>query len=171
MDALGFFFITDILLGKGDIVVDLGAAPGGWSQVAVERKAGLVIGIDILPVEPVAGADLIEMDFMDEKAPDVLIKMLGGQADLVMSDLAANTTGHKNTDHLRTVALVEAAAEFAYQTLKPGGAFITKVFQGGAEKTLLNTLKLKFEFVRHAKPKSSRDGSPEIYLVAKGFRG
>ena len=159
------------LLGKGDIVVDLGAAPGGWSQVAVERKAGLVIGIDILPVEPVAGADLIEMDFMDEKAPDVLIKMLGGQADLVMSDLAANTTGHKNTDHLRTVALVEAAAEFAYQTLKPGGAFITKVFQGGAEKTLLNTLKLKFEFVRHAKPKSSRDGSPEIYLVAKGFRG
>ena len=159
------------LLGKGDIVVDLGAAPGGWSQVAVERKAGLVIGIDILPVEPVAGADIIEMDFMDEKAPDVLIKMLGGQADLVMSDLAANTTGHKNTDHLRTVALVEAAAEFAYQTLKPGGAFITKVFQGGAEKTLLNTLKLKFEFVRHAKPKSSRDGSPEIYLVAKGFRG
>ena len=159
------------LLGKGDIIVDLGAAPGGWSQVAVQRKAGLVIGIDILPVEPVAGADIIEMDFMDERAPDILMGMLGGKADLVMSDLAANTTGHKNTDHLRTVALVEAAADFAYQTLKPGGAFVTKVFQGGAEKTLLNTLKLKFEFVRHAKPKSSRDGSPEIYLVAKGFRG
>ncbi len=159
------------LLSKGSIIVDLGAAPGGWSQIAVEHNAGLVIGIDILPVDPVGGADIIEMDFMDEKAPEVLMKMLGGKADLVMSDLAANTTGHRNTDHLRTVALVEAAADFAYHVLKPGGAFITKVFQGGAEKKLLNRLKHKFDYVRHAKPKSSRDGSPEIYLVAKGFRG
>jgi len=158
------------LLSRGDIVVDLGAAPGGWSQVAVERKAKQIIGIDILPVGPVAGADIIEMDFMDEKAPEVLINMLGGQADLVMSDLAANTTGHKNTDHMRTVALVEAAADFALQVLKPGGHFVTKVFQGGAEVNLLNTLKHRFEYVRHAKPKASRVGSPEIYLVAKGFR-
>ena len=159
------------LLKKGAVIVDLGAAPGGWSQIAVENNAGLVIGIDILPVEPVSGADIIEMDFMDESAPDVLMKMLHGKADLVMSDLAANTTGHRQTDHMRTVALVEAAADFAYQVLKPGGAFITKVFQGGAEKQLLNTLKHKFDFVRHAKPNASRDGSPEIYLVAKGFRG
>lgn len=159
------------LLSKGAVIVDLGAAPGGWSQIAVQNHAGRVIGIDILPVEPVAGADIIEMDFMDDAAPKVLIKMLGGQADLVMSDLAANTTGHKNTDHLRTVALVEAAADFAYQVLKPGGAFVTKVFQGGAEKNLLNALKFKFDTVRHAKPKASRDGSPEMYLVAQGFRG
>jgi len=158
------------ILTKGDVVVDLGAAPGGWSQVAVQRKAGLVIGIDILPVEPVADADIIEMDFMDEKAPEVLMKMLGGQADVVMSDLAANTTGHRQTDHLRTVALVEAAADFALQVLKPGGHFVTKVFQGGAEGNLLNMLKHRFDHVRHAKPKASRDGSPEMYLVAKGFR-
>lgn len=159
------------LLARGAIIVDLGAAPGGWSQIAVENGAGKVIGIDILPVEPVAGADIIEMDFMDTKAPQTLIDMLGGQADLVMSDLAANTTGHRKTDHMRTVGLVEAAAEFSFSVLKPGGNFVTKVFQGGAEKVLLNTLKHKFETVRHAKPKASRDGSPEIYLVAKGFRG
>ncbi|PHR57968.1 MAG: 23S rRNA methyltransferase [Robiginitomaculum sp.] len=159
------------LLFKGAVVVDLGAAPGGWSQIAVKKNAGKVIGIDILPVEPVAGADIIEMDFLDERAADVLMNMLGGKADLVMSDLAANTTGHRNTDHLRTVALVELAAHFAFQVLKPGGAFVTKVFQGGAEKTLLDSLKIKFETVRHAKPKSSRDGSPEMYLVAKGYKG
>lgn len=159
------------LLRKGAVIVDLGAAPGGWSQIAVEYNAGLVIGIDILPVEPVGGADIIEMDFMDESAPGVLMNMLGGKADLVMSDLAANTTGHRQTDHMRTVALVEAAADFAYEVLKPGGAFVTKVFQGGAEKELLNSLKHKFDYVRHAKPNASRDGSPEIYLVAKGFRG
>lgn len=159
------------LLKKGMVVVDLGAAPGGWSQIAVENNVGSVIGIDILPVDPVAGADIIEMDFMDDRAPAVLISMLDGKADLVMSDLAANTTGHKKTDHMRTVTLVEAAAEFAYEVLKPGGSFVTKVFQGGAEKNLLNTLKFKFDTVRHAKPKASRDGSPEMYLVAKGFRG
>lgn len=160
------------LLSKGDLIVDLGCAPGGWVQVAIERGARRVVGIDLLPVDMVAGADLIEMDFMDEKAPEKLIGLLDGEKpDIVMSDLAANTTGHRNTDHLKTVALVEAAAEFAMQTLKPGGHFITKVFQGGAEKTLLDRLKDNFEIVKHAKPKASRAGSPEIYLVAKNFRG
>ncbi len=159
------------LLSKDAVIVDLGCAPGGWVQVAMERGAQHVVGIDLLPVDVVAGADLIEMDFMDDKAPAVLIKMLGKAPDLVMSDLAANTTGHRSTDHLKTVALVEAAAEFAMQVLRPGGNFITKVFQGGAEKTLLDRLKANFDVVKHAKPKASRAGSPEIYLVAKGFRG
>ena len=158
------------LLSAGDTVVDLGAAPGGWCQIALEHDVGHLVGIDILPMESMAGADLIEMDFMDDQAPGVLIDRLGGKADLVMSDLAANTTGHRKTDHMRTVALVEAAADFALQVLKPGGNFVSKVFQGGAENNLLNTLKSRFETVRHAKPKSSRAGSPEIYLVAKGFR-
>jgi 23S rRNA (uridine2552-2'-O)-methyltransferase len=158
------------LLKPGATIVDLGAAPGGWCQIALEHKVGHLIGIDILPMETMAGADLIEMDFMDEQAPIVLIERLGGKADLVMSDLAANTTGHRKTDHMRTVALVEAAAEFALEVLKPGGNFVSKVFQGGAEENLLNTLKSRFDTVRHAKPKSSRAGSPEMYLVAKGFR-
>jgi 23S rRNA (uridine2552-2'-O)-methyltransferase len=158
------------LLQPGITVVDLGAAPGGWSQIAIEEKVGQLIGIDILPMEAMAGAEFIELDFMDDKAPDVLKKMLGGRADLVMSDLAANTTGHRKTDHMRTVALVEAAADFALQVLKPGGNFVSKVFQGGAEGNLLNLLKSRFDTVRHAKPKSSRAGSPEMYLVAKGFR-
>lgn len=159
------------LIKRGDLVVDLGAAPGGWVQIALELGAREVIGIDILPVDVVAGAEIIEMDFMDEKAPDVLKEMLGGQPDVVLSDLAANTTGHKNTDHLKTVALVEAAAEFAMDVLKPGGHFVTKVFQGGAEERLLKRLKDNFEYVRHAKPKASRAGSPEMYLVAKRFKG
>lgn len=160
------------LLGKNDLVVDLGCAPGGWVQVAIERGARHVVGIDILPVDIVAGAELIEMDFMDDKAPRKLISMLGEQKpDIVLSDLAANTTGHRSTDHLKTVALVEAAADFAMMTLRPGGHFVTKVFQGGAEKSLLARLKDNFKTVRHAKPKASRAGSPEIYLVAKGFKG
>ena len=159
------------LIKKGALIVDLGCAPGGWVQIAMQRGAGRVVGIDILPVETVAGADLIEMDFMDPNAPNVIKEMLDGAPDLVMSDLAANTTGHRQTDHLKTVALVEAAAEFAMDTLRPGGAFVTKVFQGGAEKTLLKTLKHNFDVVKHAKPKSSRAGSPEMYLVALGFRG
>lgn len=159
------------LLSKDALVVDLGCAPGGWVQVALERGARRVVGIDLLPVDIVAGADLIEMDFMDETAPETLINMLDGhKPDLVMSDLAANTTGHRQTDHLKTVALVEAAAEFAMATLKPGGHFVTKVFQGGAEKTLLDRLKNNFKTVKHAKPKASRSGSPEIYLVALGFK-
>jgi len=164
------------LLKPGAVIVDLGAAPGSWTQIALKAKPSRIIGIDILPVEPFPGAEIIEMDFMDEHAPEVLMKMLAGnngmmRADLVMSDLAANTTGHRQTDHLRTVGLVEAAADFAVQVLKPGGSFISKVFQGGAELNLLNMLNEKFDVVRHAKPKASRDGSPEMYLVAKGFRG
>lgn len=158
------------LLKPGSTIVDLGAAPGGWCQIALEHKVGHLVGIDILPMESMAGADLIEMDFIDEEAPNVLIDRLGGKADLVMSDLAANTTGHRKTDHMRTVALVEAAADFALEVLKPGGDFVSKVFQGGAEKNLLEMLKFRFETVRHVKPKSSRAGSPEIYLVAKGYR-
>jgi len=159
------------LIKPGDIIVDLGCAPGGWVQVALERGAGRVVGIDILPVEMVAGSDLIEMDFMDDEAPKAIKAYLNSSPNLVMSDLAANTTGHRKTDHLRTVALVEAAAEFAIDVLAPNGHFITKVFQGGAEGRLLETLKKRFKTVRHAKPKSSRAGSPEMYLVAKGFKG
>lgn len=159
------------LLSKDALIVDLGCAPGGWLQVALERGARRVVGIDILPVETVGGADLIEMDFMEDGAPQKLIEMLDGQMpDFIMSDLAANTTGHRQTDHLKTVSLVEAAAEFAMQTLKPGGHFITKVFQGGAEERLLLNLKNNFKVVKHAKPKASRAGSPEMYLVAMGFK-
>lgn len=158
------------LLKSGMTIVDLGAAPGGWSQIVTEKDGVRVIGIDILPVESMADAEFIEMDFMSPEAPAELMTLLNGRADLVMSDLAANTTGHRKTDHMRTVALVEAAADFALQVLKPGGSFVTKVFQGGAEKNLLKLLKSRFEFVRHAKPNASRAGSPEIYLVAKGFK-
>ncbi len=159
------------LIRHDSLICDLGCAPGGWTQIAIERGAKRVVGIDILPVETVAGADLIEMDFMDECASDVLKDRLGGAPSLVMSDLAANTTGHKNTDHLKTIALVEAAAEFAMDVLDKGGDFVTKVFQGGAQSDLLERLRSRFEIVKHAKPKSSRAGSPEIYLVAKNFRG
>jgi len=159
------------LLKPGAVIVDLGAAPGSWTQIALTKKPGRIIGIDILPVEPFPGAEIIEMDFMDNDTPKVLMNMLSGPADLVMSDLAANTTGHRQTDHLRTVALVEAAADFAVQVLRPGGTFISKVFQGGAQLNLLNMLNHNFQTVRHAKPKASRDGSPEMYLVAKGFHG
>ena len=158
------------LIEKGALIADLGCAPGGWVQVALERGASRVVGIDLLPVDIVAGADLIEMDFMDDTAPNVLMDMLGEAPDMVMSDLAANTTGHRKTDHLKTVALVEAAADFAIKVLKPGGYFVTKVFQGGAEEELLKRLRTRFDMVKHAKPKASRAGSPEVYLVAKGFR-
>ena len=159
------------LIRPDSLICDLGCAPGGWTQIAIERGAKRVVGIDILPVETVAGAELIEMDFMDENAPRVLKEMLGGAPSLVMSDLAANTIGHKTTDHLKTIALVDAAATFAADVLAPGGDFVTKVFQGGAQKELLMRLRRQFEVVKHAKPKSSRAGSPEIYLVAKNFRG
>lgn len=159
------------LIKPGSLVVDLGCAPGGWVQIAMNRGANRVVGIDILPVDPVAGADLIEFDFMDERAPERIKALLGAEPDLVMSDLAANTTGHRQTDHLKTVALVDAAAHFAMQTLRPGGHFVTKVFQGGAEKALLDRLKHNFQKVQHAKPASSRKGSPEIYLVALNLQG
>ena len=154
------------LIKPDSLIVDLGCAPGGWVQIALKGGASKVVGIDLLAVDPIPGADLIEFDFMDEAAPGKIKSLLGAEPDLVMSDLAANTTGHKQTDHLKTVALVEAAAEFAMETLRPGGHFVTKVFQGGAEKTLLDRLKRNFQRVQHAKPKSSRKGSPEIYLVA-----
>ena len=164
------------LLKPGQRIVDLGAAPGGWSQVAA-RKIGLaegrgrIVAIDLLPIEPMAGVDFLELDFLDEKAPDVLISRLGGQADLVMSDMAANTTGHKKTDHLRIMGLAEAAADFARQILAPGGAFLAKVFQGGTEGGLLVDLKRVFEQVRHVKPAASRADSAELYVLATGFRG
>ena len=158
------------LLKKGALVVDLGCAPGGWVQIALKRGAKRVVGIDILSVETMAGAEMIEMDLMDERAPQRLKDMLGRAPDVVLSDLAANTTGHRRTDHLKTVSLVEAAADFAMDVLEPGGSFVTKVFQGGAEQSLLMKLKRNFKTVKHAKPKSSRAGSPEIYLVAIGFK-
>jgi 23S rRNA (uridine2552-2'-O)-methyltransferase len=164
------------LLKKGARVVDLGAAPGGWVQVALARGAATVVGVDLLAMEPIPGATLIEGDFTDPATVARVKAALdgqgkGGQADLALSDMAGNTTGHRPTDHMRVVALVEAAADFAEDALAPGGAFVAKVFQGGAEGELLARLKTRFESVRHAKPPASRKGSPETYLVAKGFRG
>lgn len=158
------------LIKKDSLVVDLGCAPGGWVQIAMKRGAEKVIGIDLLPVDVIGGAHLMEYDFMEEDAPDKIRALLGRAPDVVLSDLAANTTGHRQTDHLKTVSLVEAAADFAMRTLRPGGHFATKVFQGGAEGSLLNELKSRFQTVKHAKPKSSRKGSPEIYLVAMNLQ-
>ena len=165
------------LLKPGLKVVDLGAAPGGWTQVAVERvkpggpKGGAVVGIDILDWDPVPGAVALVGDFLADDSPDRLKQALGGPADLVLSDMAAPTTGHAATDHLRIVAMVEVALDFAMDVLAPGGGFVAKVFQGGTEKTLLDTLKRAFATVRHAKPPASRAESAETYVVATGFRG
>lgn len=160
-------------LGKGKTIVDLGCAPGGWTQVAVQRNKGLgqVVGIDILETEPVAGATMIQQDFTEEDAPEKLKALLHGEADIVMSDMAANTTGHQQTDHLRTINLVELGYAFAKEVLAEGGIFIAKVFQGGAEGSLLTDVKKNFKKVGHCKPDASRQGSPETYLVAQGFRG
>ena len=159
-------------LGKGKTIVDLGCAPGGWTQVAVERNKGTgkVVGIDILEAEPINGATLICQDFTEPEAADKLKELLNGEADIVMSDMAANTTGHQQTDHLRTIALVEIAYEFAKEVLAENGIFIAKVFKGGAESALLNDIKKRFRKVAHAKPDASRQGSPEEYLVAIGFK-
>lgn len=161
------------LLKPGMRVVDLGAAPGGWSQVVanVIGKKGKLIGIDLLPIDPIPGAELIQLDFMDEKAPEVLRKMLGGKADLVLSDMAPSTTGHAATDHIRIMGLAEVAALFATEVLVEGGTFVCKLFQGGAERELLSQLKKDFAKVKHAKPAASRADSSETYLVAQGFRG
>jgi 23S rRNA (uridine2552-2'-O)-methyltransferase len=159
------------LLRRGQRVVDLGAAPGGWSQVAVQAGAAKVVGVDLLPVDPIAGAELIQGDFNDPDMPARLEQMLGGKADLVMSDMAPNTTGHAATDHLRIIALAELALDFASQVLAPGGAFVAKVFQGGSEKQMLAPMKRIFATVRHAKPPASRKESSELYVVATGFRG
>jgi len=162
-------------LKKGGRVVDLGAAPGGWSQIAAKRVGapgkGRVVAIDILEMEPLAGVDFAKIDFLDSAAPDRLKAMLGGPADVVLSDMAANTTGHARTDHLKIMALVESAAEFAREVLAPGGAFLAKVLQGGTEASLLAQLKRDFAKVQHIKPPSSRADSAELYLLATGFRG
>jgi len=159
------------VLRKGAGVIDLGAAPGGWTQVALSRGAADVVGIDLLPVEPVAGAQMLQGDFLDPDMAASVLEALGRAPDLVLSDMAANTTGHRATDHLRTIALAEAAADFALAHLSVRGAFVTKVFQGGGEGGLLTRLKQAFEDVRHLKPPSSRAESPELFLVARGFRG
>jgi 23S rRNA (uridine2552-2'-O)-methyltransferase len=165
------------LLKPGKRVVDLGAAPGGWSQVAAERVRaadgkGQVVAIDLLPMEPIAGVAFIELDFMDPSAPARLRGLLReGKADVVLSDMAAQGTGHARTDHLRIMGLAEAAAEFACEVLSPGGAFLCKVFQGGTERELLERLKRAFATVRHLKPPASRSESAELYVVATGFRG
>jgi 23S rRNA (uridine2552-2'-O)-methyltransferase len=158
------------LLRKGQRVIDLGCAPGGWIQVALMKGAAEVAGIDLLAVEPVSGAHIIEGDINNPDDVDRLLEGLTGPPDLVLSDMAANTTGHRPTDHLRTVALAEAAVEFAIAHLAPGGAFCSKVFQGGTTKDILDRLKKHFASVRHFKPPASRAESPEIYVVAKGFR-
>ena len=159
------------LIHKGVRVLDLGAAPGGWTQVAVKRGAASVVGVDLLPIDPIHGSTLIHGDFTDPAMPERLTAELGGGADLVLSDMAPNTTGHSATDHIRIVALAEMALDFAIQILSPGGAFVAKVFQGGSEKQILDVLKRNFAVVRHAKPPSSRKDSSELYVVATGFRG
>ena len=153
-------------------VADLGIAPGGWSQVVrkLAPKAAIA-GIDLLPAEPIEGVTILEMDFMADEAPAALLAALGGPPDLVLSDMAANTVGHKQTDHLRTMALVETAAQFAIETLAPGGAFVAKVLAGGTDPALLALLKRHFASVKHAKPPASRKGSSEWYVVAQGFKG
>jgi 23S rRNA (uridine2552-2'-O)-methyltransferase len=160
------------LLKGAKAIVDLGVAPGGWAQVA--RKlcpAARIVGIDLLPVDPLPEVTLLQMDFMDDAAPQKLIDELGSAPDLVLSDMAANTVGHTQTDHLRTMGLVEAAAWFAIETLSEGGGFVAKVFAGGTDDALLKVLKQHFRTVKHAKPPASRKGSSEWYVIAQGFKG
>ena len=153
-------------------VVDLGIAPGGWTQVVRQRvPKAAVVGIDLLETDPIEGATILLMDFLAEDAPERLREALGGQADIVLSDMAANTVGHPQTDHLRTMALVEAGLEFAGEVLKPGGAYVAKVLAGGADNNLVAELKRRFTTVKHAKPPASRKGSSEWYVVAQGFKG
>ncbi len=158
------------LITKGARVLDLGAAPGGWSQVAARRGAGAIVGVDLLAIEPIQGARFFQGDFNDPALPALLSSALGGAPDLVLSDMAPNTTGHTATDHIRIVALAELAADFAVGVLAAEGSFVAKVLQGGSEKTLLDQLKQCFASVRHAKPPASRRDSSELYVVAKGFR-
>lgn len=159
------------ILKPGLRVVDLGAAPGGWCQVAYEKRCKPIVAIDLLAVDDLPGVDFIQMDFMEDEAPQKLKDMLGGPADLVLSDMAPNTIGHRQTDHIRIMAVVEAAYYFALEVLVPGGAFVAKVFQGGAEGELMAEMNKRFEKVRHIKPPASRKESSEQYLVATGFKG
>ena len=159
------------LLGGVKRVIDLGIAPGGWTQVVRKRSPqALVVGIDFLPTDPIDGATILHLDFMDDTAPGLLKDALGGQADIVLSDMAANTVGHPQTDHLRTMALVEAGLEFAGEVLRPGGAYVAKVLAGGADNNLVAELKRRFTTVKHAKPPASRKDSSEWYVVAQGFK-
>jgi 23S rRNA (uridine2552-2'-O)-methyltransferase len=163
-------------LKPGGRVVDLGAAPGGWSQVAADRVGsadgkGKVVAIDILEMDPIAGVDILHLDFLDDTAPDRLREALGGPADVVLSDIAPPTTGHKQTDHLRIMGMCETALEFAREVLAPGGVFLAKVLRGGTETQLLNDMKRDFDTVRHVKPPASRADSAELYVLATGFRG
>ena len=160
------------LLKGASRVVDLGIAPGGWSQIVRKRAPkAAIVGIDLLPTEPLDGVTILQMDFMADEAPAALADALGGAPDLVLSDMAANTVGHKQTDHLRTMGLVETAVDFAVETLAPGGAFVAKVLAGGTDSELLTLLKRHFRTVKHAKPPASRKGSSEWYVVAQGFKG
>ena len=164
------------LLKPGMRIIDLGAAPGGWCQVAAARvkssaEAPTVVGIDYLEMDLVPGAAILQMDFLDDDAPEKLIEALGGEPDVVLSDMAAPTTGHRRTDHLRTMHLCEVAADFAMTVLRPGGHFLAKTFQGGTEGGLLDLLKRSFTTVHHVKPPASRAESVELYLLAKGFKG
>ncbi|MBN8552533.1 MAG: RlmE family RNA methyltransferase [Caulobacterales bacterium] len=158
------------LIKRGARVIDLGCAPGGWVQVALKQGASAVVGVDLLPVDPIPGAVLIQADFTDAGVDQQLIEALGGAPDLVLSDMAHNTVGHRQTDHLKIIALIEAAAEFAIRTLKPGGNFVTKNFQGGDAGGLLETLRAEFDEVKFIKPAASRKGSSEVYLAALGRR-
>ncbi|MGN6269663.1 MAG: RlmE family RNA methyltransferase [Sphingomonas sp.] len=153
-------------------IVDLGIAPGGWSQVVKKKRPdSVVVGIDLLPVDPIEGVTILQMDFMADRAPELLTEALGGEADLVLSDMAANTVGHPQTDHLRTMGLVEAGVAFACDVLRPGGAFVAKVLAGGADSALVAELKRNFATVKHAKPPASRKDSSEWYVIAQGFKG
>jgi 23S rRNA (uridine2552-2'-O)-methyltransferase len=174
--ARAAFKLTEIddrihVLRRGAKVIDLGCAPGGWLQVAIERGVTDIVGIDLLPVDPAPPAQIVQGDFTEPGMGERLIGMLGGAPDVVLTDMAPNTVGHKQTDHLRIVGLIEAALEFSLQTLKPGGAFIAKAFQGGETSDLIKTLREHFTEVKNVKPKASRADSSEIFLVATGFKG
>jgi 23S rRNA (uridine2552-2'-O)-methyltransferase len=179
--ALGYrsraaFKISEIddrfhLFRKGVRVVDLGLAPGGWTQLAIERGVTEIVGVDLLPVDPLPPAQILQMDFTDPACAPELIRRLGGAPDVVLSDMAPNTIGHRETDHLRIVGLIEAAIDFAIGVLKPGGAFVAKAFQGGGADQLIAHLKTHFREVRNIKPKASRQDSSEVFFVATGFKG
>jgi len=170
------FKLTEIddrlrVLKPGARVIDLGLAPGGWTQVAIERGVRDIVGVDLLPVDPLPPAHILQMDFTDPACGPKLVELLGGAPDVVLSDMAPNTVGHRQTDHLRIIGLIETAADFAVEVLKPGGVFIAKAFQGGETSSLIGELKRHFAEVRNFKPKASRADSSELYLVATGFKG
>ena len=159
------------ILRPGVRIVDLGLAPGGWTQVAIERGVTHIVGVDLLAVDPLPPAQILQMDFTDPECAPLLIRLLGGAPDAVLSDMAPNTVGHRRTDHLRIMGLIEAAADFAISVLRPGGTFVAKAFQGGETSQVMNLLKQNFSDVKNFKPKASRADSSEVFLVATGFKG